>query len=166
MSDTGDNDQPAVEDSATLVAGKYRPLHDEGLGHAVVPATDLVAGQVEVKPDMSNPYGNDPEVIAAGGRHFAAFNCSGCHAPLGGGGMGPPLSDDKWIYGGAPAQIYLTIVHGRPDGMPSWGDMLPEQTIWELVAYIKSLPDIDKPAEHEGFVPHPPPSAPGTSPKP
>lgn len=150
---------PGVSDEPVLVAGTYRPLGDEGLaqGTAVVPATDLIAGEVSLTPDMSNPYGHSPEVVAAGQRHFAAFNCAGCHAALGGGGMGPSLSDDEWIYGQAPAQIYLSILHGRPEGMPAWGTMLPDRTIWELVAYIRSLHGIRNPAEHEGFQRHPPP---------
>ena len=38
---------------------------------------------------------------------FEQMNCSGCHAN-GGGGMGPPLMDDEWIYGSQPNQIFAT----------------------------------------------------------
>lgn len=117
-----------------------------------IPVTELFPGDVYVRPDMQNPYAGDPEAVAAGRRHFAAFNCSGCHAPLGGGGMGPALSDDKWIYGSAPAQIYLTIMQGRPNGMPAWGAMLPKKVVWELTAYVETLSEIDHPAQREGFL--------------
>ena len=40
---------------------------------------------------------------------------------MGGGGIGPPLMDDRWIYGSAPENIYASIVQGRPNGMPAWG---------------------------------------------
>lgn len=90
-------------------------------------------------PDIRNPYGGDPNAIVQGGKLFASMNCNGCHAPLGGGGMGPPLSDREWIYGGTPAAIYLSIVQGRPNGMPSWGRSLPPEAIWNLVAYIETL---------------------------
>ncbi|MBL29128.1 MAG: hypothetical protein CMM50_16470 [Rhodospirillaceae bacterium] len=116
----------------------------------LVPATSLTPGTAGVEAAIANPY-DDADAVAAGERHFAAFNCSGCHAALGGGGMGPPLSDDTWIYGDEPAQIYLSIMHGRPDGMPAWGAMLPERTAWELVAYIKSLSKIDNYAAKLGF---------------
>ena len=109
---------------------------------ALVPSTELFPGQVGLNPAVPNPYAGNAQAIAAGERHFAAFNCAGCHAPLGGGGMGPPLSDSEWIYGDNPAQIYLTILHGRPQGMPAWGGMLPRKTIWELVAYVETLPGI------------------------
>jgi len=116
-----------------------------------VPNTTLFPGSARLDPGIENPYSGDPDAIAAGERHFNAFNCSGCHAPLGGGGMGPPLSDDQWIHGSEPAQIYLTIVHGRPEGMPAFGSMLPRRTVWELVSYIETLSEIDDYATHAGF---------------
>jgi cytochrome c oxidase cbb3-type subunit 3 len=62
-----------------------------------------------------------------------------CHAPGGGGDWGPALSDDKWIYGSAPNNIFLSIVQGRPNGMPSFGGHIPEDQVWQLVAYVRSL---------------------------
>lgn len=73
-----------------------------------------------------------------GKRLFSWMNCSGCHSN-GGGGMGPALMDDTWIYGAEPEQIYHTIVEGRPNGMPSFRDRLTPQQVWELVAYVRSL---------------------------
>ena len=72
-------------------------------------------------------------------KDFVQFNCVGCHANNGAGGMGPSLSDKIWIYGNKPAQIYMTLVQGRPNGMPAFGQVLPEQTLWELVAYVQSI---------------------------
>jgi cytochrome c oxidase cbb3-type subunit 3 len=43
------------------------------------------------------------------------------------------------MYGNEPAQIYLTIYQGRPRGMPAWGAMLPDNIIWDLVAYVRNL---------------------------
>ncbi|MGZ4970713.1 MAG: c-type cytochrome [Methylobacter sp.] len=90
-------------------------------------------------PGYANPYANDNQAVVEGRKLFNSMNCSGCHAPLGGGGMGPPLSDEEWIYGGRPEQIYLTILQGRPNGMPAFGSALPDESIWKLVAYIKTL---------------------------
>jgi cytochrome c oxidase cbb3-type subunit 3 len=59
----------------------------------------------------------------------------------GGGGMGPALSNRQWIYRSSPANIYLSIAQGRSAGMPAFGAMLPDRTIWELVAYIQNLSD-------------------------
>lgn len=90
-------------------------------------------------PQIENPYAGDKTAVQRGEELFSAMNCIGCHAPEGGGGMGPPLSDSQWIYGGQPAQIYLSIMQGRPNGMPAWGGTLPSQSIWELVTYIETL---------------------------
>lgn len=88
---------------------------------------------------LQNPYENDSGAVAQGRMLFDAMNCVGCHAPEGGGGMGPPLSDDAWIYGSEPAQIYLSILQGRPNGMPAFSKGLPPDAIWQLVSYVQSL---------------------------
>src|SRR6185312_13740396 len=69
---------------------------------------------------------------------FEQMNCSGCHSH-GGGGMGPALMDDEWIYGSRPDQIFTSIAEGRPQGMPAWKYRLNDKQIWQLVAYVRSL---------------------------
>ena len=86
-----------------------------------------------------NPLAKDPQATTRGMQDFIQFNCVGCHAANGGGGMGPALSEGHFIYGSSPANLFLDIYQGRPNGMPAWGDILPESTIWELVAYVKSI---------------------------
>jgi cytochrome c oxidase cbb3-type subunit 3 len=88
---------------------------------------------------VKNPYEGDVAAIAQGRQLFQSMNCAGCHAPNGGGAMGPPLSDNEWIYGGEPGQIFMTIMQGRPNGMPSFANALPEESVWKLVAYVRSL---------------------------
>ena len=107
---------------------------------ASVPLGDVAgAAQAGSVLDTANPLGNDPRAVAEGHRLFMAMNCAGCHGYNGGGGMGPKLTDSYWRYGGAPAQIYNTLVQGRPQGMPSWGKVLPPVKLWELTAYVSSL---------------------------
>lgn len=84
------------------------------------------------------PYEENAFALSEGKRLFSAYNCAGCHAH-GGGDIGPPLKDDRWIYGHEPQQIFSTIVEGRPNGMPSFGARLPEFQVWWLVAYVRSL---------------------------
>jgi len=86
----------------------------------------------------SNPYDKSAYAISEGQRLFDWYNCSGCHAH-GGGGMGPPLIKQQWIYGGDPANLFDTIVKGRPNGMPTWGGRIPDYQIWQLVAFIRSM---------------------------
>jgi cytochrome c oxidase cbb3-type subunit 3 len=76
--------------------------------------------------------------MSEGKRLYAMFNCVGCHGH-GGGGMGPALMDQKWIYGSASEQIFVSISQGRPNGMPAFKDRIPEYLMWELVAYVRSM---------------------------
>ena len=39
----------------------------------------------------------------------------------------------------ASLKIFDTIVKGRPRGMPTWGGRIPENQIWQIVAYVRSL---------------------------
>lgn len=88
---------------------------------------------------LSNPYHGNAYAISEGQNLYQWFNCEGCHSAYGGGGMGPALNDNKWIYGGEPRQIFETIARGRPNGMPAWGSRITEDRIWQLVAYVESL---------------------------
>jgi cytochrome c oxidase cbb3-type subunit 3 len=98
----------------------------------------LRPGSPEISQQVNNPYAGNAYAISGGQRLFDWYNCSGCHAN-GGGGMGPPLIKDEWIYGGEPANLFDTIVKGRPNGMPSWGGKIPEYQIWQLVTYVRSM---------------------------
>jgi cytochrome c oxidase cbb3-type subunit 3 len=106
-----------------------------------VPVTGIYPGgsPAGLNPDMKNPLSSDPDAVARGAKDFDAFNCSGCHMAHAGGGMGPALSDAKWLYRSSDANIYLDIAQGRGAGMPAFGAMLPDRTIWELVAYVRSI---------------------------
>jgi cytochrome c oxidase cbb3-type subunit 3 len=53
--------------------------------------------------------------------------------------MGPPLMDDKWIYGSSPQNINATIIEGRPNGMPSFGGKIPDSQLPQIVAYVRSM---------------------------
>ncbi len=83
-------------------------------------------------------YDNNAPAIAEGQELYMQMNCVGCHSH-GGGGMGPPLMDDEWRYGGRIDQIAATIAEGRPNGMPAWGGKLTDDQIWKLAAYVRTL---------------------------
>jgi mono/diheme cytochrome c family protein len=85
-----------------------------------------------------NKYEESQSAINEGEQLFSKYNCTGCHGH-GGGGSGVPLMDDQWIYGSRPDQVFNTIVEGRPDGMPSFGRKIPEDRIWRLVVFVRSL---------------------------
>ena len=99
---------------------------------------DLRPGGGVRLPPLSLPEDDNAYALSEGKRLYSWFNCVGCHAH-GGGGMGPPLMDNKWIYGSDPQNIFATIVEGRPNGMPSFRDKIPEPQVWQLAAYVRSL---------------------------
>jgi cytochrome c oxidase cbb3-type subunit 3 len=106
---------------------------------AAVRVSGLVAGAADSAPVVANPYAEETGAETEGKQLYQAFNCGGCHGGAGGGGIGPPLADDKWIYGGSAANIYATIVQGRPNGMPAFGPSLQGEPVWKLAAYVRSL---------------------------
>jgi len=100
--------------------------------------SDLQPGGAQTAPEIGNPFYGNAYSISEGQRLFSWYNCTGCHAN-GGGGIGPPLIKTTWIYGGEPANIFDTIVKGRPNGMPAWGGRIPEYQVWQLVAFVRSM---------------------------
>jgi cytochrome c oxidase cbb3-type subunit III len=103
------------------------------------PVTKIFPGDVDLAPKVKSPVADDAAAADRGRQYFSNFNCIGCHADNGGGGMGPALSNRSFIYGGSAENIYLTISQGRPNGMPAWGAILPSNVIWDLAAYVQSI---------------------------
>ncbi len=54
----------------------------------------------------------DPISIEKGKKLFTTKTCFACHATDGGGGIGPNLTDNKWILGGGFTNIFNTITKG------------------------------------------------------
>ena len=88
--------------------------------------------------DVAQPYAENAWGASEGKRLYSRFNCVGCHAN-GGGGLGPALMDDLWIYGSDDASVFETIAKGRPNGMPAFGSRVTESQIWMLAAYVESM---------------------------
>ena len=117
----------------------YRPAPQERILFTAARESDLLPGGPVPETHIKNPYEGNVYAISEGKRFFLYYHCADCHGANGGGGIGPPLMDPVWIYGGEPDNIYDTIVKGRPNGMPSWGGRIPEYQIWQLVSFVRSL---------------------------
>ena len=117
---------------------RFRESPPSATPGGAVRVSALQPGVAQDTTHVRNVYDGNAYAVSEGQRLFNWYNCSGCHAN-GGGGMGPPLIDDEWIYGSAPEQVYRTIVEGRPNGMPSFGTRIPTPQVWMLVAYVRSL---------------------------
>jgi len=93
---------------------------------------------IEQRTGKGKEYESNAFHVSQGKRLYASFNCNGCHSN-GGGGSGPALMDDRWIYGGSIENIHSTIEEGRPNGMPSFRGKVPDDQIWEIAAYVRSM---------------------------
>ncbi|WP_374471795.1 cytochrome c [Phenylobacterium sp.] len=122
---------------------EHRPLQPEPAvetGPKGVAVSGLFPGQPSPTPTdpRAVQYDGNAFHIGQGQTYYTWFNCNGCHFN-GGGGIGPPLMDDQWRYGGEMEQIYASIVQGRPNGMPAFKDKIPDQQVWQIAAYVKSM---------------------------
>ncbi len=127
-----------------------------GAPPAVTIPVGPVPGPGAAAPQPTDPYAGSRIAIMQGRQLFINYNCYGCHGGHGGGGMGPSLRDADWIYGDSDAHVFSSIAEGRAHGMPAWGSKVPQDQIWKLVAYIKSLNTPDEAS--------PPPPFPGATP--
>jgi cytochrome c oxidase cbb3-type subunit 3 len=121
-----------------------RPLRSEGLQSedseriALSSNAPGEGGPQERKTGTRGDYEKVAFHVSQGKKLFGWFNCSGCHAN-GGGGSGPALMDDVWIYGSSIENIAASIREGRPNGMPTFRGKIPEDQIWQIAAYVRAL---------------------------
>ena len=100
--------------------------------------SELQPGEPIAPLEVRNPYAGDAQAIGEGRRLYHWYNCYGCHFN-GGGGIGPALLDDQWIYGGEAQNVYDSITRGRPNGMPAFGGRIPEMQVWQIAGFVLSL---------------------------
>lgn len=104
--------------------------------------------------NIAAPSLADRQMIERGGKIYQT-HCLQCHgapgiAPSGiGMGMQPvpgPLVDasTKWDAG----QLYWIVRYGiKMSGMPAWEYRLPEQELWQVVAFVQQMPNMS-PADY------------------
>lgn len=128
----------ALSAAAILLSGMAIGAEEKKSKHEDL-TFDLIAGETKHEHKVSKQgkkYQGNAEAIKAGAEHYHKFNCVGCHFD-GGGGIGPALIDDIWVYGSSIDHIAASIRQGRPNGMPSFRSILSEEQIWQLAAYVE-----------------------------
>ena len=129
---------------ALLAAGcerERRAFHDDSTGSAGISPTTFRAGGVPatiVNDARAANYEGNAFHVGEGKRYYEWYNCYSCHA-AGGGDIGPPLMDEQWRYGGEFEQIRASITEGRPNGMPAFRGIIPDEQILQIVAYVRSM---------------------------
>ncbi len=120
----------------------FSPPAPGGSPVVLPPRSSLTAGPppidgVPLDPDLPG-YAETAYAISQGRTLYTMLNCVGCHAN-GGGASGPPLLDEAWRYGSAPIDVAISIVAGRPAGMPSYRGKLAQPQLHQLVAFVRAL---------------------------
>jgi cytochrome c oxidase cbb3-type subunit 3 len=88
---------------------------------------------------------HDAARVAEGKALFITY-CAPCHGPEGGGKIGPNLTDNAWIHGGAPEKIFAQITNGAPSkGMIAWGPQLGSERVKKLTAFVLSIKNTNVP---------------------
>lgn len=73
----------------------------------------------------------------AKGKEIFQSNCAACHAPDGGGSVGPNLTDVYWLHGGGIKNVFKIIKYGVPEkGMIAWEKQLKPQEIQYVASFI------------------------------
>jgi cytochrome c(L) len=106
-----------------------------GVGLMLAP---LTPGMGQTK--KLNPYTGKAEAIQEGRALYLRHGCSGCHGVMGGGGMAVPLIDDTWKFGSDDATLFK-LIKGEiaEQTMPRVWVTLPDDEVWKMLAYIRSL---------------------------
>jgi cytochrome c oxidase cbb3-type subunit 3 len=120
---------------------EFRPNPAESDTTEVISQSQLSPGAtppVEIHSGKGETFEGNAYHLSEGKRLYGWYNCKGCHFN-GGGGIGPPLMDDKWIYGSNIENIVATIEEGRPNGMPSFRGKIPDEQVWQIAAYVRSM---------------------------
>lgn len=121
----------------TIMAGRHGMMPPKG----GLPIDDSeIAGLAEYVVKLSGR--EHDETLAAQGQGSFMKGCFACHGMDAKGNkfMGAPnLTDDVWLYGGSRGMIEETIKYGRAGVMPAWKDVLGEEKVHVITAYVYSL---------------------------
>ena len=99
--------------------------------------SSIAARAADEKEEKKNPLAGQPEAIAAGKKVFVE-TCSGCHGPNGEGGRGPNLAKGDLVRGATDMHLFSTI-HDGVAGSDMPPTRLPDDKIWQLVTFVRSL---------------------------
>ena len=83
----------------------------------------------------------DDDVFNSGQKIYKE-TCSICHGASGEGNKllgAPNLTDSNWLYGSSQAEVEYTVRNGRNGMMPAWKQILGEEKVHLVTAYIYSL---------------------------
>lgn len=97
------------------------------------------AAKAPVTDELLTALAADPATVDKAHALFVQ-QCAQCHNADGSGKIGPNLTDEYWIHGARPSEIYATIAKGVPvKGMPTWQPLLGDEKVKWLAGYVVTL---------------------------
>jgi cytochrome c oxidase cbb3-type subunit 3 len=146
---TGAYGFPNLTDSDWLYGGDPATIKESITNgrQGAMPAWGAVLGEDGVRDvtayvlTLSGADNVDSQAAERGQSQFQAL-CAACHGADGKGmhALGAPnLTDDTWLYGGSFEQVAHTIRNGRNGVMPAHQNLLSEDKIHLITAYVYSL---------------------------
>jgi cytochrome c oxidase cbb3-type subunit 3 len=116
-------------------------IHDKYQAEVAAHVARLLEQLGDIQADNATilEYSRNTEWMTATGGMFVG-NCAQCHAPDGGGNIGPNLTDGHFINVKEPKDLFTVITEGvAGKGMQAWKDRLSEPQRILLAAYVASL---------------------------
>lgn len=139
---------PNLADDDWLYGGTPEAIHAsiaQGRAGMMTPFGQVLgeAGVVDAANYVFSLSGRDHDAVSAerGGKLFATY-CVACHGADAKGNQllgAPNLTDNIWLYGGSPEIVRHTIRNGRQGNMPAQQDLLKDDKIHLLAAYVYGL---------------------------
>ncbi|WP_232834781.1 cbb3-type cytochrome c oxidase N-terminal domain-containing protein [Pleomorphovibrio marinus] len=131
--------------------------YEEELRVAAVRAEERMAlAEADIDENTVQFDASGPSIRA--GQTLYEANCAACHAVDGGGGVGPNLTDEYWIHGGAIEDIFTVVKYGVIEkGMVPWQDQMSPLEMQQVSSYVLTLvgttPSNPKEPQGEPFEP-------------
>lgn len=107
--------------------------------------------------EMQAPRLDDPAMIRSGLVRYHSL-CATCHGAPGmkvsatGQGLNPYPPELAGEAGEEPLELFWVVKNGiKMTGMPAYGVSLGDEEIWEIVAFLKRMPELS-PAEYQRLV--------------
>lgn len=145
---TGSYGFPNLTDDDWLFGGDVASIKTTILNgrQGAMPAWGAVLGEEGVNSVTEYVMGLsgrkvDQKLADQGKGHYDT-TCAVCHGAQGEGNIAlgaPNLSDKVWLYGGSPELIKHSIRNGRTGNMPGHKDLLGEDKVHLVTAYVYSL---------------------------
>jgi mono/diheme cytochrome c family protein len=158
--------KPAGGDTATAPAGEQKGAAPEQKTAGTEPKSSAGGAGASGNPEevaksaekgsLKSPISDPKGAAEQGHKIFMSAGCNGCHGGTGGGGMGPPLTNEIWVYGSDDDTLFRLIALGS-DGlkaqgfnrkgsenvvgpMPPHGKIVKSsEDLWKIIAWIRSI---------------------------